>query len=75
MEEGQTLAVYYNPNNPRDVRTQEGSMMACIVVTLIGVVFVLVGGVFVFAVELGGSVSVKVVVNGKELENEERIRR
>ena len=68
MEEGQTLAVYYNPNNPRDVRTQEGSMTGFIVITLLGVVFVLVGGIFAFVVKLdGSSISQEVVIRGKEL--------
>lgn len=68
MEEGQTLAVYYNPNNPRDVRTQEGSMTGFIVITLLGVVFVLVGGIFAFVVKLdNSSISKEVVIKGKEL--------
>lgn len=68
MEEGQTIAVYYDPDDPRDVRTQEGSMMACIVVTLLGVVFALVGGIFAFVVKLDdSSISQEVVIRGKEL--------
>ncbi len=52
MEEGQTITIYYAPNNPHDVRTQEGSVTAYIVITGIGVVFALIGGLFVFAVKL-----------------------
>ena len=50
MKEGQTLAVYYNPNNPRDVRTQEGSMVSYIVIMIMGVVFALIGALFMFAI-------------------------
>lgn len=51
MQEGQQMVVYYEPDNPEDVRSKEGSLAVCIVMVILGAVFAVIGGLFVVQCE------------------------
>lgn len=52
MKKGQEVTIWYDPNNPEDVRTKEGSMGTSIVMVVVGIGFSLLGGLFAFGKSL-----------------------
>lgn len=50
MEEGQTITVHYDPDDPEDVRAKEGSTFGFVGMLIMGIVFAIMGAGFAFAV-------------------------
>ena len=45
MYEGKTITIYYNPENPGEIASVNGNLVACIMLAIMGLIFSLVGGI------------------------------
>lgn len=51
MSEGGTVVLYYNPDNPKEIKCKEVAKSAPVVAIVVGAIFVIVGFVPVFAIK------------------------
>ena len=52
MEEGQSITIHYDPDNPERIGVKEGSAWGFVILLIMGGVFILIGGTFLFAIKM-----------------------
>ena len=52
MEEGQSITIHYDPDNPERIGVKEGSAWGFVILLIIGGSFVLIGSLFLFVIKM-----------------------